>query len=91
MQINANNKLTSVEPTTGQRPVAAQAKAGQASPVELRQTEAVNSAFRATPDVRSEEVDRARRLIASVDYPPETIMRGIANLLAVKGVPGTEE
>ena len=84
MQINANNRTGSLGPVVGQRPVAAQKPASEASQVELRQSEAVNNALQATPDVRHDKVERARELIVNQEYPPEMILRGIANLLAVK-------
>jgi hypothetical protein len=91
MQINANNRMGPVGPIAGQRPVTAQKPVSEASQVELRQSEAVNQALQATPDVRQDKVERARELIVNRDYPPETILRGIANLLAVKGVPEQED
>lgn len=87
MQIEANNRLGSVRPQVGQRPVAATSNPNAASQVELRQSEAVNAVLSTVPDARTAEVERARKLIAQEDYPPVAILRGIANLIAVSAVP----
>lgn len=42
----------------------------------------VEQALNDAPEVRPEEVERARKLIASVQYPPLELIDGISQLLA---------
>jgi hypothetical protein len=44
--------------------------------------EGVDQALEAEPDVRSHEVARATKLIASVQYPPDELINGISHLIA---------
>ncbi len=46
------------------------------------QSRNLNQALSASPEVRGAEVARAQELIASVKYPPDEVIRGIAQLLA---------
>ncbi len=39
-------------------------------------------AMRKTPDLRASAVNRAKKLIAEADYPPEQVVQAIADLLA---------
>lgn len=43
----------------------------------------MESALRATPEVRPEVVARARRLIADIQYPPAETIRQLASLFAM--------
>ena len=45
--------------------------------------EALDQAMQATPAVRPEAVDRAKKLIADIRYPGDETIRGIASLLAL--------
>lgn len=45
-------------------------------------TAALNHALADTPDVRADQVERARRLIGTVAYPPTETIQRIASLLA---------
>jgi len=46
------------------------------------QSRNLNQALSASPEIRGAEVARAQELIASVKYPPDEVIRGIAQLLA---------
>ena len=46
------------------------------------QSRSLNQALSASPEIRGAEVARAQELIASVKYPPDDVIRGIAQLLA---------
>ena len=43
----------------------------------------LNRSLQDLPDVRSEEVDRAKRLVEDANYPPPYAMLRIARLLAI--------
>jgi hypothetical protein len=83
MKVNMNVNPVSVDgPTSPKRP----APAPQAA---LEQTAfagstAINNALQATPDSRSEAVERARALIADPNYPGPGVLRQVSNLLAGK-------
>jgi hypothetical protein len=47
-------------------------------------SEALNRSLSEAPDVRSEVVERARRLIEDTSYPPPEAINKIADLLAMK-------
>lgn len=51
--------------------------------VSLEQSAALLTALADTPDVRPEEVERAKQLIGDVRWPPEETIRRIAELLAI--------
>lgn len=55
-----------------------------ADQVNFSATEAVDKALSATPDVRAEEVERARQLIGDPSYPPPETIRKLSELLAVQ-------
>jgi hypothetical protein len=46
------------------------------------QSRSLNHALNSSPEIRGAEVARAQELIASVKYPPDEVIRGIAQLLA---------
>ena len=46
------------------------------------ESDALNQALADTPDVRAHEVDRARKLVASIHYPPTELIDGLSHLLA---------
>jgi hypothetical protein len=52
--------------------------------------EALDQAMKATPAVRPEAVERAKKLIAEIRYPGDETIRGIASLLALKIEPTKE-
>ena len=52
--------------------------------------EALDQAMQATPAVRPEAVERAKKLIAEIRYPGDETIRGIASLLALKIEPTKE-
>ena len=59
------------------------ATASSGQEVSFGQTGAINEGLSQTPEVRPEEVERARALISTEYYPPQVIMQEIARLLAV--------
>lgn len=60
-------------------------RAGNASDTaQFDHAAALDSAIKATPDIRAAEVERARDLIVDVAYPPDEIINRIASLLALK-------
>jgi len=46
-------------------------------------SQALESLTHESPDIRAEQVTRARALFADVKYPPDELLNGIAHLLAV--------
>jgi hypothetical protein len=46
-------------------------------------TDALESSLKELPPVRPEKVERAKQLLADVQYPPDATLNGIANLLAM--------
>jgi hypothetical protein len=44
---------------------------------------AVKARLRVLPSIRPEKVHRAKALISDVEYPPDELLVGIANLLAM--------
>lgn len=87
MEVTTNNSLD-----TSMRVLASQVKAHAPKTDEqanldtavFNRAQALDQALRATTEVRSDVVDRARQLIADVKYPPSAAIEGIAALLALK-------
>ena len=50
--------------------------------VDLGKTDALNAALKATPDVRAEQVARARALIRDPGYPSDQVVYQVAKVLA---------
>lgn len=51
---------------------------------QFEETEALRQALARTPEVRPEVVDRARSLANNPNYPPEEIVRRLAQLFATE-------
>jgi hypothetical protein len=81
MEINFSTELSSVARTPGLTP-----KVNSVVPasegVSFSNTEALNQALAATPDVRSEAVERGRSLVSDRHYPPDEMIRKLATFLA---------
>lgn len=68
-----------VEARTVRRTAAAPGDAG-----DFANADALRNALENTPDVRPEAVARARELVTSPHYPPEVMVRKLAQLFAVE-------
>ena len=49
----------------------------------FQNTDTVKARLRVLPSIRPEKVHRAKALISDVEYPPDEMLVGIANLLAM--------
>ena len=61
---------------------------GSSDAVDFASTERLERALKSTPDVRADEVARAKALIGQVDYPPMDTINKLSNLLAMNMTPG---
>jgi hypothetical protein len=82
MHVNPNNFIgqiarTDVKPQT---PPESKAVLDRA---DFNRAADLNRSLQKLPDVRAEEVDRARKLVEDVNYPPPYAMLRIARLLAI--------
>jgi len=50
---------------------------------DFHQTQSLEHALNAIPPTRSEEVGRAKTLVSSLRYPPDELIEGISQLLAL--------
>jgi hypothetical protein len=82
MQVNltTHSDLSVRNPATPATPPPS-ARTGQ-DEAKFSQTEALDRALQDVPDVRQEEVDRARDLFTSVQYPPVKLIARLSRLLA---------
>ena len=72
------------KPEPGQ-PVARQPAArAEAADVSFPHAKALEAKLREMPLARREKVERAKGLATDVKYPPDEVLVGIANLLAMK-------
>jgi hypothetical protein len=83
MEVNNNNNIDTAQwvKVNQTRPRAAQSGSDTTS---FYRVEALDQAMAATPAVRPEAVERAKKLIAEIRYPGDETIRGIASLLALK-------
>jgi len=86
MQINPNSQVRPVFRMVA-HPPAVQKVGAETGPVEFSQVTALNEALQQAPNARAEQINRARKLVGEVDYPPRETMRSIAQLLAI-GIDG---
>jgi hypothetical protein len=56
---------------------------GESDQATFQRSEALNQAFQSTPDVRPDQVARARELIGNVEYPPRETIAKLSTLLAM--------
>ena len=82
MEINSNINMAGVGRSFSPRHTNSAQKAGEDAAA-FSSSYALEQALTATPEVRSEAVERARNLIADVKYPPKETLNKIANLLAM--------
>lgn len=89
MEVNNNNNIDTAQwvKVNQSRPRPTQAGADTTS---FYRVEALDHAMQATPAVRPEAVERAKKLIAEIRYPGDETIRGIASLLALKIDSGNE-
>jgi hypothetical protein len=89
MEVNNNNNIDTAQwvKVNQTRPRSAQSGADTTS---FNRVAALDQAMQATPAVRPEAVERAKKLIAEIRYPGDETIRGIASLLALKIEPSKE-
>ena len=80
MRIEANRESTSAASIQGSG--AARKTPTEPKQVDLARTRALDAALKATPDVRAEQVAKAKKLIQSPDYPSAKVVDQVAGLLA---------
>lgn len=83
MEVNNNNNIDTAQwvKVNQTRPRSVQSGSDTTS---FYRVEALDQAMVATPAVRPEAVERAKKLIAEIRYPGDETIRGIASLLALK-------
>ena len=80
MRIEGNSELpsaASVQASTAPRKTPTEPKQ-----VDLAKTDAVDAALKATPDVRAEQVAKAKALIQDPGYPSAKVVDQVAEILA---------
>ena len=86
MQINTYYHFSPVEGVNALPPVAPKSAVGPAPATEdvasFPSATALNQALAQTPDIRADEVARAKELVKQSDYPPAEMVRKIGELLA---------
>jgi hypothetical protein len=82
MQINDLRPTAGPELRRVEQPAVSQPSRLGSDAAEFRATAALEEALADTPDVRPDQVNRARELFASVQYPPAELIRGVSRLLA---------
>jgi len=87
MRIEANRELSSAAEI--QAPTPPLNPPTQPAPVDLAKTDALNAALKATPDVRADQVARAKTLIQDPGYPSDKVVDQVAGVLA-KSIRGKE-
>jgi hypothetical protein len=82
MEIEFNtNKLSKAEPA---QPVSRQEAVRRVTEDTFQQTHALEARLKELPVVRPEKVEQAKTLVTDVQYPPDQVLRSLANLLAMK-------
>lgn len=85
MEIKLDVNTPKVQAVNGPQPAARSAKAAEPK-VEFSNAAALDRALKATPDVRSEEVERARKLVNDTNWPPPETIQKLSTLFAMKAV-----
>jgi hypothetical protein len=80
MRIESNIELSRA--AKAQAPVPSRKSPAEPNKVKLVKTDTLGAALEAMPDVRAEQVARARALIRDPGYPPETVVDQVAESLA---------
>ena len=89
MQVNPNSSSGEVGRAELYRPSLPAIKIGH-DQTEFTQATALNNALQDVPPVRSEEVERAKKLVQDASYPPPYALVRIARLLAMHWSDGSE-
>ena len=63
------------------RPAATRTESSSDAP--FQNTDTVEARLRLLPPIRPEKLHRAKSLLSDVEYPPDEMLVGIANLLAM--------
>ena len=82
MQVNPNNSPGEVSRVEPYRPSPLAAKL-EHEQTDFTHVAALNNALQDVPQVRTEEVERAKKLIQDANYPPPYALVRIARLLAM--------
>jgi hypothetical protein len=80
MRIEPNSELSRVAKL--QAPTAPRKTPTEPNQVDLAKTDALNAALKATPEVRAEQVARAKALIQDPGYPSNKVVDQVAEVLA---------
>ena len=86
MEIKLDLNAGKVAPVPAAKPATQAAKAAEDS-TEFRAAAALEQALEKTPEVRSDVVDNAKRLVGDPNYPPRETLQKIATLLALQMKP----
>lgn len=85
MEIKLDVNTPKVQAVNGPQPAARSSKATEPK-VEFSNAAALDRALKATPDVRAEEVERARKLVNDTNWPPPETIQKLSTLFAMKAV-----
>jgi hypothetical protein len=80
MRIDTNSELSRV--SNIQAPTPPRKTATKPKMVDLARTEALNASFKETPEVRADQVARAKALIRDPGYPSAKVVEQVAEVLA---------
>jgi hypothetical protein len=80
MRIDKNSEIVRAAKLQAAKP----ARPTPAEPikVDLAKSDALNAALKATPEVRAEQVARAKALIQDPGYPSDKVVKQVAEVLA---------
>lgn len=90
MQIHTNLASGGLNKVVGAE-VKARSANLEKSQVSFAESDSLDQSLTKIPDVRTEEISRARALVADPSYPPRETIRRLSNLLALEMVGRTEE
>lgn len=79
LDVNAAKVRAVTPPAQVERP----SKVAEAK-VEFKEAAALERTLKETPEVRSDEVERAKKLVADASYPPREAIQKLSTLLAIK-------
>ena len=80
MRIDTNSELSRVPNIKA--PTPPRKRATEPKMVDMASTEALNAALKATPEVRADQVARAKALIRDPGYPSAKVVEQVAEVLA---------
>jgi hypothetical protein len=90
MQIHTNLASGGLNKVVGAE-VKARSANLEKSELSFAESDSLDRSLSKVPDVRTEEVARARSLVADPSYPPRETIRRLSNLLAMEMVARNEE